>query len=72
MNDTMFVREPSVGSQAREMRVRLCLTQKELASSVGVPERDIKLLERDAPVTLDCKRKVLKALWEKTTIHKQI
>ncbi len=72
MSDMMFVREPSVGSQAREMRVRLGLTQQELACAVGVPERHIKLLERDAPVTLDCKRKVLKELWEKTMTHKGI
>ena len=62
----------SVGSQTREMRVILGLTQQELACAVGVSEKDIKLLERDVPVTLDCKRRVLKTLWEKTTIHKHI
>ena len=63
-------RELSVGFQAREMRVILGLTQQELACSVGVSEQDIKLLERGEPVTLDCKRTVLKTLWEKTTIRK--
>ncbi|MEE8419335.1 MAG: hypothetical protein V3S02_04405 [Dehalococcoidales bacterium] len=73
MNDTILIgREASVGSQAREMRVRLGLTQQELACAVGVAEKDIKLLERDVPVTLDCKRTVLKALWEKATVHNHI
>ncbi len=71
MSDTTsFVREPSVGSRAREMRVILGLTQKELACVVGVSEKDIKLLERDLPVILDYKRDILKALWEQTTIYK--
>ncbi len=69
-NTKLFVREPTVSSQAREMRVRLGLTQKELACAAGVTEKDIKSLERDLPVTSDCKTTVLKTLWEKTTIPK--
>ena len=65
-------REQSVGSQARKMRVRLGLTQQELACAVGVSEKDIRLLERDVPVTLDCKRRVLKTLWGKMTIREHI
>ncbi len=67
-NKASLGREPSVGSQAREMRVRMSLTQQELACAVGVSEKDIKLLEQDVPVTPDCKIRVLKTLWEKTTI----
>lgn len=65
-------RKPSVGSRVREMRVRLGFTQKELACAVGVSEKDIKLLERDVPVALDCKRRVLKTLWEKVTIREHV
>lgn len=60
--------EPSVGSQAREMRVSLDLTQQELACAAGVSENDIKLLEQDIPAALNCKTSVFKILWEKTTI----
>ncbi len=65
-------REQSVGSRVRQMRVRLGLTQQDLAYAVGVSEKDIKLLERDVPVTLDCKRRVLKTLWGKITIREHI
>lgn len=71
MSTTLFTTRSSVGSQAREMRVKLELTQQELACEVGVSEEEIKLLEQDLPVTLACKTRVLKTLWERTTIRKQ-
>ncbi len=58
-------REKSIGSRVRKMRMRLHLTQRELAWAAGVSEKDIELLERDVPVILDCKRRVLKTLWGK-------
>ena len=65
-------RRPSVSYQTMEMRVRLGLTQEELASTVGVPKKDIEALERGYPVALDCKRMVLKTLFEQTTIRKHL
>lgn len=62
-------REKSIGSRVRKMRVRLSLTQRELAWTAGVSEKDIKLLERNVPVILDCKRKVLKTLWGEMAIR---
>ncbi len=65
-------REQSVGSQVRKMRVRLGLTQQELACAVDASEKDIGLLERDVPVTLDFRRRVFKTLWGKMTIREHI
>jgi DNA-binding XRE family transcriptional regulator len=54
------------------MRVRQGLTQQELACAVGVLEKDIKLLERNVPATLDFRRKVFKTLWGKMAIRERI
>ncbi len=60
-NKVSLGNEQTVGSRVGKMRVRLGLTQQELAYVVGVSEKDIKLFERDMPVTLDCERRVLVA-----------
>ncbi len=65
-------REQSMGFRVRKMRLRLGLTQQELARAAGASEKDIKLLERDVPVILDCKRRVLKILWGKMAISAHV
>lgn len=71
-NMISFAHEPSVGFHTREMRVRLGLTQQELARTVGVSEEDIKLLERNLPIELGFKIRALKFLWEQTAIQRNL
>ncbi len=64
--------EPSVGFHTREMRARLGLTPQALSRTAGVSEEDIKLLDRNLPVELGVKIRVLKLLWEQTAIQRDL
>ncbi len=56
----------SVGSEARKLRMSLCLTQQELAHTTGVSLKDIRLFEQGLPLPVSCKINVLRELWSRT------
>jgi len=58
-----FARETSIGPRARNIRMALRLTQRELADIAGVSQEDVDLFERNMPVPLQAKRKLVKELW---------
>jgi len=45
----------------------MLLTQPELADMVGVSVEEVDLFERNLPVALDARRRILKELWAKKT-----
>ena len=57
------VREPSIGTRAKRLRIAAHLTQRALAQRAGVSEEEVYLYEHDMPVRLDCRRRILKELW---------
>ena len=57
------VREPSIGSRARRLRIASHLTRQALAQLAGVTEEEVYFYEHDLPVRLDCRRRILKELW---------
>jgi transcriptional regulator with XRE-family HTH domain len=61
------IRESKIGSDARKLRVSLHISRRELADAAGVSEQAVSLFEHNLPVTLECKRRVLKELWAKKT-----
>ena len=58
-----FTQESSPGFKARKLRVSSLMTQQELADMAGVSQEEVNLFERDLPLPLDSKRKILKELW---------
>ena len=52
-----------LGFWARNLRIYLELTQKELAKLAKVSPRAVDLLEHNQPLPLDDKRKILKELY---------
>ena len=58
-----LTQEASLGFKIRRLRVAQLLTQLELAGMAGISQEDVDLLERNLPVPLDTKRKLLKMLW---------
>jgi transcriptional regulator with XRE-family HTH domain len=59
------IQENKLGSDARKLRVSLHISRRELADAAGVSEQIVNLFERNLPVTLDSRRRVLKELWAK-------
>ena len=55
--------ESSTGAWARNVRMVLQLTQQELADMCGISPEEVDLFERNLPVKLDARRKLLKELW---------
>ena len=60
-------RELLLGYQARRLRVSCGLTMQELADLVGVSWEEVFLFERNLPLPLDSKRRILKELWARKT-----
>jgi transcriptional regulator with XRE-family HTH domain len=58
-----LTRETSTGYQARKLRIAGHITRQRLANLAGVTVGIIDLFERSLPVTLDYKRRILRALW---------
>ena len=56
-------RESQLGPWARSVRMALKLTQQELANMAGVSLQEVCLFEKNMPVRLDARRKLLKLLW---------
>ena len=64
MTKTITVeRNSSLGRWAKRVRVALNLTQSELANMAGVSLQEVILFEKNLPVILDTRRKLLKILW---------
>ncbi len=55
--------QESFGGKARRLRISQHLTRQKLASIAGVSTEEVALLERNLPVRLDVKRKLLRQLW---------
>lgn len=55
--------KPSLGLEAKRIRLTLPLTQHELATIAGVSLKEVDLFEHDLPVQVDVKLKILRELW---------
>lgn len=53
----------SVGVKVKRLRISFLLTRQELAELASVLDEHVELLERNLPVPLDSKRRILKELW---------
>jgi transcriptional regulator with XRE-family HTH domain len=60
---TPLIDSSSTGVKAKRLRISFLLTRQELADLAGVPQGHVELLERNLPVPLDSKRRIMKALW---------
>ena len=52
-----------MGLKVKRLRISSLLTQRELADLAGVPQEQVDLLERNLPLPLDSKRRILRELW---------
>jgi transcriptional regulator with XRE-family HTH domain len=52
---------------AKRVRLRLNITQKQLADRIGISEEEVDLFERNLPIYLDARRKIIKELWAMKT-----
>jgi transcriptional regulator with XRE-family HTH domain len=57
------VRRSSNGSKVKRLRIANLLTQQELADLAGVTREHVDLFERNLPLPLDCRRRILRELW---------
>ena len=55
--------KPSLGLEAKRIRLALLLTQHELAMIAGVPLEEVDLFEHNLPVRVDVRLKILRELW---------
>ena len=55
--------KPSLGLEAKRIRLSLPLTQHELATITGVSLEEVDLFEHNLPVQADVKLKILRELW---------
>jgi transcriptional regulator with XRE-family HTH domain len=56
-------RVSSIGSQVKKLRVSGRMTRRQLADAAGVSTEEVRLFERNLPVPLDSRRRMLKELW---------
>ena len=61
--DLTLIQEDSIGFKSRKLRISKLLTQRELAEIAGVSVEEVDLFERNLPVKLDARRRILKELW---------
>jgi transcriptional regulator with XRE-family HTH domain len=61
---TLF-RKASTGSKVKRLRIASLLTQQELADLAGVTREQVDLFERNLPLPLDARRRILRELWAK-------
>ena len=59
--------KPTLGAEARRLRINHFLTQQKLADLAGIPRQQVELLEHNYPVPLESKRRVLRELWSLKT-----
>ena len=53
----------TLGTTVKRLRINSLLTQQEVADLAGVSREQVDLFERNLPLPLDCKRRVLRELW---------
>ena len=58
-----LTRDTSVGFKVRKLRAACHLTRRQLADFAGVSPEQVEHFERNLPVTLDVRRRILKELW---------
>ncbi|MHB8104805.1 MAG: hypothetical protein ACYDG5_04620 [Dehalococcoidales bacterium] len=56
-------KESSRGFQARKLRLAGHITRQKLAYLSGISAEAIDLFERDLPIPLDYRRRILQTLW---------
>jgi transcriptional regulator with XRE-family HTH domain len=59
----------TTGEKARQQRVAALLTRQQLADLAGIPVEHVNLFERDLPVPLDSKRRILRELWARREVQ---
>ncbi len=64
-SEQVITNKDSRGDKAKRQRVSSLLTQEQLAEMAGIPVEHVNLFERDLPVPLDSRRRILKELWAK-------
>jgi len=52
-----------LGSRVKRIRTACMITQQELADLAGVSREQVDLFERNLPLPLDHKRRILRELW---------
>ncbi|OGO43271.1 MAG: hypothetical protein A2137_02440 [Chloroflexi bacterium RBG_16_58_8] len=60
---TTITKKVTLGAIVRRLRAARLLLPQDLADLAGVPVDHVDLLERDFPLPLDSKRKILRELW---------
>jgi DNA-binding XRE family transcriptional regulator len=60
---TTVINSSSMGVKVKRLRISFLLTRQELADLASVSQEDVGLLERNLPVPLDSKRRIIKELW---------
>ena len=64
MNPLLSIdQKPSLGLEAKRIRLTLPLTQHELAKIAGISLEEVGLFEHNLPVQVDVKLKILRELW---------
>lgn len=58
-----LIHGPSKGSKVKLLRINNLLTKRELGELAGVPQEHVDLYERNLPVPLDSRRRILRVLW---------
>jgi hypothetical protein len=62
-SEQIIIRKVSRGDKARRQRIASLLTRQQLAELAGIPVEHVNLFERDLPVPLDSRRRIMKELW---------
>jgi DNA-binding XRE family transcriptional regulator len=60
---TPLIDASSLGIKVKRLRISFLMTRQEVADLAGVPQEHVELLERNLPVPLDSKRRIVKELW---------
>jgi transcriptional regulator with XRE-family HTH domain len=58
-----LLRNLPLGTRAKRLRIASLLTQQEVADLAGVSREQVDLFERNLPLPLDSKRRILRELW---------
>jgi len=62
-SEQIIIRKDSNGDKFRRQRIASLLTRQQLAELAGIPVEHVNLFERDLPVPLDSRRRIMKELW---------
>jgi hypothetical protein len=62
-SEQIIIKTDSNGDKVRRQRIASLLTCQQLAELAGIPVEHVNLFERDLPVPLDSRRRIMKELW---------